>query len=354
MGNIIFRNVRLGSAKEPKFVIDELEMPLNKIVAVVGAKDVGKTFFLHLIAKKENPVEGEITFDNPDEALEYKHELVYLDDKRYLPGFMTLDVIMDKLAEEYPNFSKDIALKYFDAMNIPTDKYKYRNFDRKVQVAINCIMAIACRAKFTVFDQPCKGFSLQLREMIYDFLKEDCEEFKRTVVISSNVAVDIDKVAEQVVYIRGQRVLFNLPYDETDKFAIGLLGKEDVVNRMIHDAPTFYSHKQKDDLLQVIVSDDFNPSLKQEMALNGIITQYVNLVNLHGYIVKQDFNIDEMLRLEAEKQTNIKNQTRKGKKNQPTAIIAKADKDTANKPIKEEKKESFGEKLKRILNSDIF
>lgn len=360
MSNIIFKNVRLGNKKSACFSIDDMIFPLEKIVAVLGAKDVGKTEFMELLTGKVKPYSGTITYEDENMAIKSKSDLFFVDDKTYLPAYSSLNALMEKYEKEYPAFSKETAVKYFEKMEIPVEKYHYRNFDRKVQDAINCIFAIAARTKYTVLDQPCRNLNLKLRAMIYEFAKEDYELCPRTIIISSNIGIDIDSVASQVVYIRAKKALYNLPYDEVDKFAVGLLGKRDVIDSVTKNLETFYSNELEDDMKQVIIRNELSFEMKQDLALKGVITQYVNMINFHGYIVKEDFGLDELARAGTYAADIADNKahnraTRRIKEGAPKAIIARQQNpQSVAGRITEQKKETFMEKLKRILTSDLF
>lgn len=362
MGNVIFDRVTVGNKKNILFSVDELTVPSEQIIAVVGAKDVGKTEFINLLIGKEKAMHGSVTVDGEAVSLIDKHELFYVDESTYLPAYSSVNALMDKFQKEYPSFSREVAEKYLDAMQIPTTKVNYRNFNRMVQCAINCIMAIASRAKVTVFDQPCRDLNLKLRAMMYAFAKEDFAELPRTMIISSNIAIDVDKVADYVVYLRNKKALFGLPYEEVDKYAVGLLGKDEVIKQYTEEENIFYRNKKSDGLVQVVVRNNLTPDQKQSLALNGVITQYVNLVNFHAYIVKEDFGLDELaksgkdaMQVEDKKahskhNTNLKKSKQKG----GVTLIAKETTSDTQKPMKQEKKETFGEKLKRILTTDLF
>ena len=363
MGNVIFDRVTVGNKKNIIFSVDELTVPSEHIIAVVGAKDVGKTEFINLLIGKEKAMHGSVTVDGGAVPSLDKHELFYVDESTYLPAFSSVSAIMDKFQKEYPSFSREVAEKYLSAMQIPTLKVNYRNFNRMVQCAINCIMAIASRAKVTVFDQPCRDLNLKLRAMMSAFAKEDFAEMPRTMIISSNIAIDVDKVADYVVYLRNKKVMFGMPYEDVDKFAVGLLGNGDIIKQYTEEENTFYHYKKSDGLVQALVRNNLTPEQKQALALNGVITQYVNLVNFHAYIVKEAFGLDEITRsgqdatqVEDKKAHSKHNlNLKKSKKKGGVTLIAKeTTSGDSSKTIKEEKKETFGEKLKRILTTDLF
>ncbi len=357
MGNVIFDKVIVGNKKNIALTVDELTVPSEQIIAVVGAKGGGKTEFIDLLIGREKPVSGSLTKDGVAMKPLERSELFYVDETTYMPAYSNLTALMDKFQKEYPSFSREVAEKCFEAMQIPTTKVNYRNFNRMAQVAINCIFAIASRAKVTVFDQPCRNMNLKLRAMMYAFAKEDFEEVPRTMIISSNIAFDVDGVADYVVYLRKNKALFGMPYGEVDKYAVGLLGKGEVIKQYAGDVETFYNHKMSDGLVQVVVKNDLTLDQKQSLALNGVISQYVNLVNLHAYIVKEDFGLDDIAENEEQETAKAKAGGKQGKKSKGNASVTMIAKDStgdgAAKPKKEEKKETFGEKLKRILTTPL-
>lgn len=354
MGNVVFSNVKLNKTKKDIGLdIHELTLPLDNIVGVVGAKASGKTNFLDVLSGKIHPQGGTVSFD----VLLNKGDLFYVSSQTYEPGFSTIKDLVDKTEKEYPNFSRDVAIKYFTAMEIPTEKIMYRNFDRRVQSAINCILAIASRARITIFDQPCRNMHMKLREMLYGFVKEDYEEFKRSIFISSNIAVDIDTIANYIVYLRQGNLVFSLPYEEVDSFAVGLLGRNEVIKEYASRVEVFYSANEEDNLVHKIVRNVLPLDAMKSLQLNGVITQYVNLVNFHTYVVKEDFGFEEKARIrEEEERIRLEKKAAKQGKNKQknVTLVAKTDDVSASTTqIKKEDKESFGEKLKRILTTPL-
>ncbi len=354
MGNVIFSNVKLNQTKKNIGLdIRDMSLPLDNIIGVVGAKTSGKSNFLDVLSGKIHPQSGTITFDDGELN---KGDLFYVSSQTYEPSFSTIKDLMDKIEKDYPNFSRDVAIKYFTAMEIPTEKIMYRNFDRRVQSAINCILAIASRARITILDQPCRNMHMKLREMLYGFAKEDYEEFKRTILISSNIALDIDKIATHVVYLRQGKLVFSLPYEEVDSFAVGLLGRNEVIKEYASRAEVFYSANAENNLVHKVVRNTLPLDAMKSLQLNGVITQYVNLVNFHTYVVKEDFGFEEEARIrEEEERIKAEKKAAKRSKKQPknVTLVAKTDDVTSSKPVKQEEKESFGEKLKRILTTPL-
>ena len=65
MGNVIINNVKLpATKKELGLIINELTFPTDNIIAVVGAKDCGKTDLLNVVCGKVHPAGATVTFED--------------------------------------------------------------------------------------------------------------------------------------------------------------------------------------------------------------------------------------------------------------------------------------------------
>ena len=97
MGNIIFNNVKINKTKKDIGLdIDNLTIPCDSMIAVVGSRTCGKSNFLGVLSGKIHPQSGSVTFE--DGALN-KGDLFICTAKTYLSGFDTVKDIVEKTSK---------------------------------------------------------------------------------------------------------------------------------------------------------------------------------------------------------------------------------------------------------------
>ena len=91
-------------------------------------------------------------------------------------------------------------------MKIPSDK-KIGKFSRGMTMKLSIAVALSHGAKILILDEATSGLDPIVREEILDLFLEFVEDEKRTVLISSHITSDLEKVADYITFMHQGKVV---------------------------------------------------------------------------------------------------------------------------------------------------
>ena len=205
--------------KYKNFTLDNIsiEIPSGRITGVIGANGAGKSTTFKAILGLVKPDAGEIIIDGKN-IREFKDE-----DKARIGCVMTDSFFSDTLrindiAKIMKAMFKTFDEKFFnekcDAFKLPRDK-KIRDFSGGMKAKIKAITALSYDTNLLILDEPTVGLDVIAREEVLDLIREYVEKNEdRTVIISSHISSDIEKLCDDIYMINDGKIVF---HDDTDK-----------------------------------------------------------------------------------------------------------------------------------------
>ena len=110
----------------------DLSVPKGAIVGLLGPNGSGKTTLLKLAAGLLKPSSGEISVCGLKPGAESKLLAAYQPDRVYLNDWMTVNDLVQMMADFYPNFNKDKAFEMLKNLKIEAgDKLKSLSKEQK-------------------------------------------------------------------------------------------------------------------------------------------------------------------------------------------------------------------------------
>ena len=84
--------------------------------------------------------------------------------------------------------------------------------------------ALSHDPKLIILDEATSGLDPVFRDEILDILREYTEDEEHTILISSHITSDLDKISDYIAFLHEGRLLFVKTYDEIRKIS-RLIGK---------------------------------------------------------------------------------------------------------------------------------
>lgn len=231
-------NKRLGN-----FTLEEisLELPEGYICGLIGPNGAGKTSLLHLILGLYRPDGGEIIVDGKtySEAEEEIHELigtVLLDD--LFEGALTLHQNAEDYGRFYRNYSSAVLEQYLNRFGLEGNR-RYKELSKGEKLKFQFAFALSHEPKLLILDEPTGNFDPSFREEFFTVLKEFIADGQKSVILSTHLTEDLDRMADYILYLEKGRPVFNGDIEELhdtyrlvvgEKYKIKLLRQEDVIH----------------------------------------------------------------------------------------------------------------------------
>lgn len=206
-----------------------LNIPKGSIVGLIGENGAGKsTLICSLLGIIKSSYEGLKIFgmDFKTDEIQIKKDIAVIFDTTHYDDEFTPNFIGQILSKVYSNWNQATYLKYIHQFNLPMKK-KIKKFSRGMKMKLEFAIAFSHDAKLLILDEATSGLDPIIRDEILSIIREYTEDENHTVLISSHITSDLDKISDYIAYIHEGNLLFMKPYEELrEEYGIVHVGKE--------------------------------------------------------------------------------------------------------------------------------
>jgi ABC-2 type transport system ATP-binding protein len=184
-----------------------LSVPPGQVVALVGPNGAGKTTLLRLLAGLTKPSAGQVLVlggSQPGSA-GARAGVSYLDQQ--MPLYRNLKVrAMLRVAEAMnTHWHRELAQARLAMLGIPMNR-KAGELSGGQQAQLALTLAIARRPRLLLLDEPLAGLDPLARQEVMATLMTSVAEDGLSVVFSSHVVAELERVASYLIVLSGGRV----------------------------------------------------------------------------------------------------------------------------------------------------
>lgn len=205
------------------------EIPLGRIVGVIGANGAGKTTMLNAILGLTR-YDGELKVMglNPStNRAKLMEDVCFISDVATLPRWMKVEQVLDYVESVHPKFNREVALEYLSRTTVPLDK-KVKALSKGMITQTHLAVVMAIDAKLLVLDEPTLGLDIIFRKGFYASLLEEYFDKQRTIVVTTHQVEEIEHILSDAIFIRdGEIALYESMDDLAERFCQVLVDEED-------------------------------------------------------------------------------------------------------------------------------
>jgi ABC-2 type transport system ATP-binding protein len=184
----------------------------GRIVGLLGPNASGKSTFLKLCNDLLTPTSGEILIQGLKPGTETKNIVSYLPERSYLNDWMRVSDVIGFFKDFYRDFRQEKAHDMLKRLNInPNDRLKTMSKGTKEKVQL--ILVMSREAQLYLLDEPIGGVDPAARDYILETIISNYNS-DATVIISTHLISDIEKVLDDVIFIREGQVVLTKSVDE--------------------------------------------------------------------------------------------------------------------------------------------
>lgn len=207
------------------FSLQQINMTLEKgtLTGFIGPNGAGKTTTIKSILNMIKPDDGKISvlgLDSVRSDLEIKTKLgVVLDDGHFYED-LTLKKMTRLIAPMYSTWDNHAYHAYLNKFNLPEDQ-PIKHLSRGMRMKYALVLALSHGAELFILDEPTSGLDPLVRSELVDILKEIVLEDNKTVLMSTHLTSDLDKIADYLFFIVNGKIILHGQKDEIkDQHAI--------------------------------------------------------------------------------------------------------------------------------------
>lgn len=217
------------------------ELPSGYIMGLIGPNGAGKTSLIHLLLGLYRPDAGQISIAgmNYETNEQTIHELtgaVLLDD--LFDNALSLRQNGEKYGKFYENYQPEILENYLDRFCLDGN-HRYRKLSKGEKLKFQLAFALSHEARLLILDEPAGNFDPAFREEFFKILKDFIADGKKSVILSTHITEDLERIADYICYLEAGKLLFQGDIEtlhETyrlvtgEEYKINLLRKDNIIH----------------------------------------------------------------------------------------------------------------------------
>lgn len=189
--------------------VEELNLPKGMIIGLVGRNGAGKTTLIETLAYGL-PYEGSITYENMDyltQAKTIKSKLGFVFDHSLINIEFKIEKILKLFQKIYPSFSLELFDQYAQRLHLPAYHRKLKSLSIGQLKKVNLALTMSLQPEFLILDEVTANIDPVDRQEILDLLQEYMLDENHTILFSTHITSDLEKIADYVIFIDGGDIL---------------------------------------------------------------------------------------------------------------------------------------------------
>lgn len=231
MSNAI--EIKNVTKKFKEFTLNDVsfELPKGYIMGFIGPNGAGKTTTIKLILnmlKRDSGTIKVLGLDNIDDESKVKEEVAVVFDQPYYIDDWNLNDVEKAVGMFYKKWDGKIFDSYLKRFGLSRSK-KVKDLSRGMKMKLMIAVAFSHNAKVLILDEPTGGLDPVARDEFIDLLGEYIQDGKRSVIFSTHITSDLEKIADYITFIRKGQIIYTGTKDELlEKYCIIKGGNDDV------------------------------------------------------------------------------------------------------------------------------
>ena len=188
---------------------------------------MGKTTTIKSLLSLIN-YEGEVFVDGEDARnLNYLQDVGIIMDDSFLSKDWKISLVNEAMKCGYENWKEEKFFEYVKKFGIEKDK-KVRELSRGMKIKLMLSIALSHEANLLILDEPTSGLDPSMRDELTDILKDFVEDENNTVLFSTHITEDLDRIADYIIFIDDGKIIDSSSKEEfLEKYLVLKGGSED-------------------------------------------------------------------------------------------------------------------------------
>ncbi|QXE18603.1 ABC transporter ATP-binding protein [Clostridium sp. 001] len=248
--NKIYKNFSLKNVS--------FSVPKGSIVGFIGENGAGKTTTLKAILNLISRESGEIKIldhDNIKDEKYIKEQIGVVFDESNFHDTLNAKNISKFMAKIYKQWDSNLFFSYLDKFQVPKDKI-VKEFSRGMKMKLCIAAALAHKPKLLILDEATGGLDPVAREEILDIFLDFIQDEEHSILLSSHVTSDLDKIADYITFIHDGQVVFSKSKDDLrENMGILKCGTSDFNNLSKEE---FINYRKNQFGYEVLINDKYD------------------------------------------------------------------------------------------------
>lgn len=214
--------------KYKDFELKDINFDVEKgtVMGLIGANGSGKTTILKSILSIIK-YDGDIRILGEEISREIKDKVSSVFEEYFIGEYLSSKEVEKIYSDIYSKWDSNYFHELLEKLDIPKNK-KYKDFSKGMKIKLKIAIALSSRPKLLILDEPTSGLDPVIRSEILDILLEYMEDEDNSILISSHITTDLEKIADYITFIDDGQVIFSKEkYDLEENYGIVRVSEED-------------------------------------------------------------------------------------------------------------------------------
>lgn len=195
------------------FKLDDISFNLDKgfIMGFIGPNGAGKTTTIKLIMNLIKRNSGKIKvfgLDNFKNGKEIRNRIGFVYDECNFYDNLNLRDNAKLIADFYDKWNWIEFDKYISKFEL-NQKQKIKELSKGMKTKFAIAIALSHKAELLIMDEPTSGLDPIFRQEIISILQEYIEDGSRSILFSTHILSDIEKMADYITFINKGKIVFS-------------------------------------------------------------------------------------------------------------------------------------------------
>ena len=277
---LILKNVNKKYEKS-NFAIKDISfsIPEGSIVGFIGGNGAGKSTTMNCILNVIRRDSGTIEIfgrEMTDEDIDIRENIGVVYDSNNFPEYLTARQLADILGRIYSKWSDFCFEQFLRRFGLP-ESQKIKTYSRGMSMKLAIAVALSHDSKLLILDEATSGLDPIMRDEILDVLLEFVKQEDHSILLSSHITSDLEKIADYIVFIHNGEIILNKTKDE-------LIYEYGVIRCSEND---FHN----------ILSEDILSSMKKDYQIDVLIKNRKLIEKKYKNLIVDSVSLDEIMLL---------------------------------------------------------
>ena len=199
------------------FVLDKISfsLPRGVIMGLIGENGAGKSTTINCILNEIQKSSGTIRIfgkDHSTDEIEIKDKLGVVFDENHFPDIFTPEEIGKFMSGIYSAWEWQLYHRFLEKFELPKDK-RIKDFSKGMKVKLAFAVALSHNAELLILDEATSGLDPIIRDDVLDMLIDFVQDESHSVLVSSHITSDLEKVADYITFIHKGKLIFTQDKD---------------------------------------------------------------------------------------------------------------------------------------------
>lgn len=200
------------------FHLKDISFELQKgyIMGFIGPNGAGKSTTIKLIMNLIKKDSGQINIfgmDSIKNEKEIKERIGFVYDESNFYEELTIGETIYIFKSFYKNWDNTSCEKYLSRFGLAKNK-KIKDLSRGMKTKFSLAVALSHNADLLIMDEPTAGLDPIVRNELLDILAEYIQNEEKSVLFSTHITSDLDKIADYITLISGGEIILTGTKDE--------------------------------------------------------------------------------------------------------------------------------------------